>query len=186
MTTTTLPEVKYAIGDTVYRPEVGAHKVEVTCPDCAGDGFWTATMSGDPEPQKISCPTCSRGWEGSTGKVSQWESNGSVKKLTIGSVRLDTNATRGDDPVSYMCEETGVGSGSIHDQRDLYPTFEGAEAELPARVQARIDMLQENEYQRWKSKRKDAATRESYWREKARAAKKELAQAEAYLSNGGG
>ena len=31
-----------------------------------------------------------------------------------------------DSPVSYMCHETGVGSGSIYDERNLFPTKEEA------------------------------------------------------------
>ena len=39
-------------------------------------------------------------------------------------MRIDTNDR--DAPVSYMCKETGVGSGSVYRERDLRFTEEGA------------------------------------------------------------
>jgi len=48
-----------------------------------------------------------------------------VKTLTIGSVRIDTHD---ENPVSYMCRETGVGSGSIYNENSLYPTHDEAMA----------------------------------------------------------
>jgi len=47
----------------------------------------------------------------------------SVSKLTIGSVRVDTSDERG---TSYMCIETGVGSGSIYYESDLFSTHDEA------------------------------------------------------------
>lgn len=47
-----------------------------------------------------------------------------TEKLTIGSIRIDTNDI--DKPVSYMCVETGVGSGSVYYESDLHLTEEEA------------------------------------------------------------
>lgn len=44
--------------------------------------------------------------------------------LTIGSIRIDTGDNRG---VEYMCVETGVGSGSVWKESDLYESVEVAQ-----------------------------------------------------------
>jgi len=58
----------------------------------------------------------------------------SVEVLTIGSVRVDTHDI--EHPVSYMCRETGVGSGQIHCEADLFHTREEAQAAAEAKAKA--------------------------------------------------
>jgi hypothetical protein len=57
-----------------------------------------------------------------------------TRQLTIGSVRVDTED---EDPITYMANETGVGCGYIHNEKDLYETRElaiaAAEAEATRR-----------------------------------------------------
>ena len=40
--------------------------------------------------------------------------------------------------VSYMCYETGIGSGTIHYEGSLYPTLEEAQAECENRNKANL------------------------------------------------
>lgn len=56
-----------------------------------------------------------------------------VRSLTIGSIRIDTNDS---DPVSYMCAETGVGSGNIYSEQTLFATQDAAEAD--AEIKAKL------------------------------------------------
>jgi len=53
-----------------------------------------------------------------------------VRKLTIGSVLIDTHEDRG--PVSYMCRETGIGSGSIYYESKLFASKADADAHASA------------------------------------------------------
>jgi len=122
---TALPEIKYNIGQTVYKAgwvvERRAHK----CPDCLGSGEWEA-MSPAGTKYKMPCPRCRVSYR-SNHELSlnySWYVP-LVSVLTIGSVRLDTYDE--DEPVSYMCLETGVGGGQIHRQNTLFLTHEEAE-----------------------------------------------------------
>jgi len=63
-----------------------------------------------------------------------WYSRGSIRRiaprpevrsLTIGSVRVDT-AAKESERISYMCEETGIGSGAIFYEHDLFLEYEVA------------------------------------------------------------
>ncbi len=112
---------KYAIGDSVY----GAHAAwlpdKVACPDCLGSAKWSVTTPAG-ETFEVRCHTCNEGWE-SSGKVRVYDWRPTVQALTIGSVRMDTND---ENPISYMCKETGVGSGTIHHEKKLFLTYDEA------------------------------------------------------------
>lgn len=105
---------KYEIGQLVYfgHGDIGEHYVE--CPDCRGSCVWSVTTpAGDTF--EVPCSTCE--YERPAGRIRTYEPQGEVKTLTIGSIRIDT---ADDNPVQYMCIETGVGSGAIYYERDLF------------------------------------------------------------------
>lgn len=66
----------------------------------------------------MDCPRCTRrgGWNDSLS-LEYTRHVPYVRRLTIGSVRMDTADER---PFSYMCVETGVGSGSVYGEESLY------------------------------------------------------------------
>lgn len=51
---------------------------------------------------------------------------------TIGQVRVlsESKTNRGKKVVEYMCRETGIGSGQIYKEADLYSTLEEANAKI--------------------------------------------------------
>jgi len=51
-----------------------------------------------------------------------------VRQYTIGSVRHDSNERDGRSPTTYMCRETGIGSGSIYEEAKLFETEAAAMA----------------------------------------------------------
>ena len=59
-----------------------------------------------------------------------------LDRLTVGSIQIDT-ASRNGHPVSYMCRETGVGSGQIYYENMLHPTEEEARSKAQAEVAAK-------------------------------------------------
>lgn len=123
---TDLPEIKYSIGQTVYRAGTVVEKRAHKCPDCLGSGKWQATSPAGHE-YEVPCPRCRTSYR-SNGVLSLeyvWHIP-FVTRLTIGSVRLDTYCE--NEPVSYMCNETGIGSGQIHSQNDLFLTHAEAES----------------------------------------------------------
>jgi hypothetical protein len=118
----TLPvQPKYSIGQTVYGAYANYEQVRQTCPHCLGSKEWSVkTPAG--EEFSIPCHTCEEGWF-STGSIRIWKDAPRVETLTIGSIRIDTHDERS---ISYMCQETGIGSGSIHYEDLLFMTYKEA------------------------------------------------------------
>lgn len=113
-------ETKYAIGDKVFYAGLRTAKRRRECPDCKGERTWKAVSPAGQE-YSFSCPRCSTSYAGHhelSLDYSVFEP--SVQALTIGSIRVDTADEKA--PVSYMCCETGVGSGHVYDEARLLPT----------------------------------------------------------------
>lgn len=49
-----------------------------------------------------------------------------VRRLTVGSITAKTHPWNDDDPIEYMCNETGIGNGSTYRERLLYETEQEA------------------------------------------------------------
>lgn len=172
-------ETKFNIGDTVFCAETEWAPETSPCPDCIGERAWKAFLPNGEE-IKISCPTCRVGYR-TTGTIERYRVQGSVQELTIGSVRFDTH---GRD-VQYMCEETGVGSGTVWDEDHFFRTREEAERALPAMVEAHQKTMDEQAARRL-GNRKDAGSRVAYYRKQIRDAKKQIQDAERGLAREAG
>lgn len=115
-----LPNPQYAIGQVVWLATTQSGKEPYQCPDCLGTKQWKViTPAG--EEYDYPCARCN-----GTGTLSQLAFEPAVQRLTIGSVRLDTNA-KDAEKISYMCKETGVGSGSFYYEPRLFWSEEAAQ-----------------------------------------------------------
>jgi hypothetical protein len=125
-------ETKYSIGDVVYHGRNETVAVRTECPDCKGSREWAVTTPAG-QTMTTGCPTCDA-LGGSRGFIERYERSPKVETLTIGSVRF--NSHEGDDcgQISYMCRETGVGSGSIWYESRLRATREEAEIDAVASI----------------------------------------------------
>jgi len=136
-------DARFKIGQTVWTAEAVDKAVYVECPDCKGSQKWIAT-SPVGENFEFPCPRCTRH---DVWKLANHTSVATTRKLTIGSVRIDT-ADR-DSPVSYMCHETGVGSGTVWRETRLAATEEEAtvlgRAAVADREKWRIEQVTRNE-----------------------------------------
>ena len=169
-------ESKYSIGDTVYLAEAAYETVWIPCPDCLGIRAWWVWMPSGEE-IAITCPTCKYGYE-SRGTVEEHQCFGRVRQLTIDSVRIETYA-KPERMVCYMCEETGVGSGTNWHEPQLYATCNEAKAVLPELVRQRQISLEEMEARRFTLRRSDRpGSMAAYYRKEIRSAKKDIAAAE--------
>ena len=123
---------KFDINDAVF----GIHTKVVTkqhsCPDCLGKREWVVTSPAGSE-YKFPCPRCRAGYlSNSDASLNYPVHTPKVRHLTIGSVRTDSNDK--ERPVSYMCVETGVGSGTVHYESTLFSNKE--DAEIAAKILA--------------------------------------------------
>ena len=110
---------KFSKGDRVWCATVEYSDHEIACPDCLGTLHWVVVFANG-DAVEIDCQTCKRAFESPSGKINYKEHRPYAKLLTIGSVRYD-------EKFSYMCEETGIGSGQIHYEEDLFLLKDKAE-----------------------------------------------------------
>lgn len=117
-------ETAYDIGDTVFNASTETKTFSHPCPDCLGSRKWKAVSPAGAE-FAVECPRCGAGYQSSRAlNLSYVQHTPYVRKLTIGSLKANSPTGTGsyDDGNSYMCIETGVGSGSIYNERDLFKT----------------------------------------------------------------
>lgn len=116
-------ETKYKIGDIVHQAYTESAIKRHDCPDCLGTKVWIATSpAGDT--LEFSCPRCSSTFQTNSDMSLEYQwYMPRTRILTIGSVRTNTSDEK---PISYMCEETGVGSGTIHYEESLFTNKDDA------------------------------------------------------------
>lgn len=139
-----LPEPRFRIGDTVFHPYTVRQTVDIPCPDCLGTKYWQIrTPAG--EEFKCNCQRCSAGhWRIKVRGVElpalvRVTYTAFTRRLTIGSVRVDTASVGRDEcPVTYMCRETGVGSGNVYAENKLFESETDAQAAADVEAASRI------------------------------------------------
>jgi hypothetical protein len=108
---------RYELGDTVWGLAMHPHRFWKVCDVCHG----TKKVSLVDSELTAYCPAkgCDNGGKVSVSMGTVFE----VRELTIGQVRIQ----RGYDPsTTYMCKETGVGSGRVWNEDLLFPTEQDA------------------------------------------------------------
>jgi len=111
---------KYGIGDIVYLASTATERKQHPCPDCNGTRSWKAISPAGGE-YTFTCPRCSGSYRANHDMSLDYSSSAPVvRKLTIGSVRHDSAERSGRSQTTYMCCETGVGSGSAYDEDRLF------------------------------------------------------------------
>lgn len=113
---------KYSVGDTVWYATTLTTQKALPCPDCNDLREWTVRSPAGKQ-YTFACPRCSAGYFNNRDLgLTYAEHEPSVMKLTIGQVRYND----WQDGASYMCAETGVGSGQIYREANLFDTEEAA------------------------------------------------------------
>ena len=127
---------RYSLGETVWCLRSEPTRDRETCATCAGSGrIQLIDAAGAPIQLETgfrfrrTCPACE-------GKGYVWQDGhhheATITRLTLGQVRTVTTAgqtttvaTYGTE-ISYMAEETGVGSGQIYREPELHPSRQTA------------------------------------------------------------
>lgn len=121
-----IPTPKFEIGQKVWLARYDRVQKELPCPDCLGTRKWKLTTPAGEE-FDVTCKRCQSGYNNLPSlETVNWV--GTTRQLTIGSVCIDTSLHSSDkgEMVSYMCCETGVGSGNIYRESSLFMTEEEA------------------------------------------------------------
>jgi len=134
------PAPKYKKGDKVFAADRTYSDEKITCPDCCGTKNWTVVFA-DGEAVQVDCQTCKRGYEGPYGVIyfKQWKPF--VHELNIGEIRFDKE-------FSYMCVQTGIGSGRLWPEAQLFATHKEAEIQAEADHQENMKSLARNNFSR--------------------------------------
>lgn len=116
---------KYDINQEVYFLRLGTESHKIYCELCGHTGLLIIQETE----KKVKCPECSGyGYQWSE-EVYEWIIEG---LSTIGQVRYE-NTYNNDIQIRYMIEKTGVGSGTIHYEYNLFLTEEDAQKECTYR-----------------------------------------------------
>jgi hypothetical protein len=117
---------KYSVGDTVYCASTMVDRKRHSCPDCKDSKKWKATSPAGTE-YDFPCPRCSASFHGDRDLTLDYSAHiPVVRKLTIGSIQVNTAPGSYDSGNRYMCLETGIGSGSTYDEARLFQSEEEA------------------------------------------------------------
>jgi hypothetical protein len=126
-------ETKFQIGDVVHFATTVEEVGQLPCPDCRDTRKWQAISPGG-RGYTFACPRCSNRYASHHELSLRFnEHKPCARRLTIGSIRYDSSDA--ECPVSYMCVETGVGSGSIFPERRLFTLEADAIAHASAMAQ---------------------------------------------------
>jgi hypothetical protein len=113
-------ETAFSVGDIVWHAGTVTEQRQHDCPDCCGSREWIAASPAGDE-FTFACPRCSAGYSSFDDMSLKYTAFApSVRRLTIGSVRHDSHSFNEGSRTDYMCHETGVGSGSIYREADLF------------------------------------------------------------------
>ncbi len=122
----------YEIGTVVFLAQSSWQSVPIECPDCKGQKTWEVST---PAGEKFStyCRTCWHGYDGCFGTVNEYGYRASTRRLTIGMVCTRQSEAKAE--IQYMCEESGVGSGSMWNESELFFSEEVAKRHAQRQVE---------------------------------------------------
>lgn len=127
---------KFDMGDVVWHAFTGTEKRQHPCPDCADTRKWKAVSPAGSE-FEVPCPRCTASYQSDKSlNLAYTVLAPRARRLTVGQIKAST--ATGDDydaGNSYMCLETGIGSGDVYRENDLFST----ETEAMAAAQIKAD-----------------------------------------------
>jgi hypothetical protein len=125
---------KYSVGDVVYYSGTTTTRKQHPCPDCLGERKWKATSPAGEE-YEFGCPRCSTRYMNERDLSLDYTAHvPNVSRMHIGSVQFNSADGSWDHGARYMCDETGVGSGSVYPEDSLHETEEAALAAAEAKA----------------------------------------------------
>lgn len=146
----TFPQPKFAKGQKVWFSSTAVERKRHPCPDCLGSGKWSATSPAGTG-YTFPCPRCQVHYVSNNALCLDYSEHEPTAELrTIGSIRINTEDK---NPVTYMCHETGVGSGSVYAECELFET------ENAALEDAKLKAGERNAKTKWVTKQYDESLR---------------------------
>ena len=164
--------MKFNIGDTIYFARAGQETIWITCPECLGSGRLRVILGDDSE-VSIACECCSRGYEGSPGKMQTYAYRSVPEPVIITGIETSKH----DETIRVVYK---IGCW-VTEEKDLFATRD--EALLRAATLVAEHEAEEKKRLGYKEKQhKTWAWHVRYYRSLIRHAKEEIARAEAKLA----
>lgn len=135
-------KARFSKGDKVYVADTEYRENWIACPDCLGTLHWVVVFANGDAVQ-IECQTCKQGYEPSRGKIDVKSYLPVVRELTVGSIRFDDTEK---EQFSYMCEETGVGSGRVYYDSDIFTDKASATVRANEKNQDQMKSIAQNNF----------------------------------------
>ncbi len=136
---------KYSVGDIVWCASTMHSTKKLPCPDCLGTKQWQAISPGG-RGYLFACPRCSAEYQSNRDlSLAVSVHVPLVSRLTVGSVGWDNDpfdAARSGP--RYMCNETGVGGGTVYREADLFETEAKANAAAEVKAAETTQRIAEN------------------------------------------
>lgn len=171
---------KFMIGQKVFVSSWNRSEKQRPCPDCLGKMEWDVVTPAQ-EKFKIPCNSCMHGYF-CTGRESYWQWTPQIKLLTVGSIRVDTNDEK---PISYMMSETGVGSGSVYYETNVFENEDDALALAMLHCVDGERRDREQEEKRLQLNRKKSRRKPEWWQRRIKELETQLAQSQKTQSEKG-
>ena len=119
-------KTKYNIGDIVVPISRGGYNKFIPCKTCSGIGIITVKETN----KKITCPEC----YGRKGESKFSHTEYFVRKEYLGQIgNIRTDNYPNDIKIQYMLDSSGIGSGILWNENDLFKTVNEAENECKKR-----------------------------------------------------
>ncbi len=122
-------ETKFNFGDEVYAITTDRVDIYKECPACSGRGYFELDNG-----ETSSCPKCDwRSGKIRTGYKVRWKINYDMPGI-VQNIRLSLYISpKHESERVYMLDKTGVGSGTLWKEENLFSTKEDAEIEINKR-----------------------------------------------------
>lgn len=120
-------ETKFNLGQMVHKVSFTPKTLYITCETCEGKGYVTLNS------ETFCCPKhCDNGSRTKTAPP-QWEVFGPYKIGNIQVTEFEKETDHHKNETRYMMYQTGVGSGTLHAEEDLFASLHDAEEEAEVR-----------------------------------------------------
>lgn len=165
--------IKFTIGDTAYVARAGQEQVWITCPECLGSGRLRVILGDDSE-VSIACECCSRGYEGSPGRMQTYAFVARTEEVLITGIESSLHGM-------VLRTRYKFSGCSFEEEKNIFKTHD----EALARATTLIEEHQTEETKRLKYKEKQHKTwawHVRYWRSEIRRAQETIDRAKARLA----
>lgn len=105
-----MSELKFAIGDMVWRATFQSTETRVICPDCGGSTHFRCILFDGSE-VAVPCEGCKSGWEGPTGRVRAYERRGQAELGRVVGIDIRDDGTEyrvGTPTSAWICKEGDI------------------------------------------------------------------------------